>query len=135
MSDDGVKIETSVNRDEIRQDESLICTFTILNQSDKDIKDVILKPFLMDELSFVEGVVKRHRGMMDIEKEYINLEIGNLAPKEDATIIIELKLDDNLKIRVDSLPLEIKCYGIIIFNNHKNMEEEMISNIVEIKCY
>jgi len=66
-------------------------------------------------------------------KEYINLEIGNLAPNEDATIVIELKLNDNFRTRIDNLPLKIKCYGAITYNNHKDIKQEIISNIVDTK--
>ncbi|HHX59760.1 MAG TPA: hypothetical protein GX707_03330 [Epulopiscium sp.] len=128
-----MKIEASVNQDEIRLDESLIYTFNILNQSDKDMRNIIFNPYVINELSFVGGSVKRQRGVMDIEKEYINLEIGNLAPKENATIIIELKLSDNFKATTDNLYIEIKCYGIVIFNNHKNTKRTITSNIVDTK--
>ena len=128
-----MKVEISINHDEIKQGESLICTFNIFNQNNKDIRNVILKPFVVNELSFVGGSVKRQRGIMDIEGEYINLEIGNLAPGENAIITMELKAKDNLEARIGHLPLEIKCYATVIFNNHNNIEETIKSNIVYTK--
>lgn len=128
-----MKIETSVNRDQIEQGESLICTFNILNKSDEDIKNIVLNPFITDGLSFMGGSVKRQRGMMDIHDQYIDLEIGNLAPKEDAIVTIEFKYDKNIGEIVDKGLMEIKCYGVITFNNHKKIEEKVASNIVYAK--
>lgn len=128
-----IKVELAANYKTINMDESVIYTLNIFNKSHKDMKNVILSFSIMDGLSLIGGAIKRERGMMDIDDQYIDLEIGNLAPSENAKIIIEFKLDDNFLGRSDQLPIEMKCYAMITFDHQKKIKETITSNIVETK--
>lgn len=123
-----VKLEISANDSSISKGQNLIYRCTILNQSCKHIDNVILNFHITQGLSFVEGAVKRQRGILDIDKDYIDLQIGNLAPKEEAAVRLEFKLNQSL--------VEIKAYGTITFTCGKKIKTKTSSNIIsKKKCW
>lgn len=130
--EDDMKVEMSVNHHKIKSDETLIYTLNILNQKDIDLKNIIANFILPEGLSLIGGMIKRQRGMMEID-QYIDLEIGNLVCGEGATIKIELKPDGFLRGKEENEWVEVKGYALVTFDNPSKSQEEVKSKSVYAK--